>query len=1340
MKGRFPRTGSLIRALLWLLVALPLWCLGLVILALGLALSPWGTGLLLEEGAKRGFYQLEDAEGAPLDRLVLHEFSLEAGPVSVALRRFELAWADDCLLRGQLCLDRLAVEGARIHLAAGDAEPAAEAPTPAGEPMDEIRLPFPLVVRALSLVDVQLQLADGTRIVFDDFSTGAEAQASELTLRPTRLSGLRVQLPLSPGARLALSEAEHDDPRLAAQAIDAAIALQSPLPAVAAAELEGIAAIPLEERERLALPEIRLPLSVRVPELVVEDAALAGPFEYAIERLSLSLDARGQVVQIMPLVLATRDTDAQLTARVELRDDYPLEAQLNAALWLPDRLPELAGERLALQLGGDLGALDVELTARGPVNARLTAQLDVLDPTLPFTAVLHSELLQWPLPLLTREDEAAEAPAPPDPYLIEDLSLRLEGSLLGYRTALSMRVEGPEVPRTRVAMSGSGDLEHIAWTPLSLTLGRASVVSRGRASWAEGLDVEAVLRLDNLDPGRFVEGVEGRLSGDVELAFAQTRQGWQLRLPRLAIGGELQSLPLSLQARLAGDSDMRWNIEQFDFRQGDNRLIASGRVSDRRLDLAGEIDLPALGSLHDELRGRLSGDFSTAGTLAAPQLDLRLMGDRLAFANHRLESLRLTGRVSGLDDPELDLSLAIERLNAGGQRFSEVALALDGRLSAHRLTLDAIAGRGMPLSRAAMALEAGLSEDRQHYAGRIESLEVDSDAGDIRLDAALRFDADLAAGSARVQPFCLRREQGGRACLDEPLQASADQGRAVLSVRDLPMAMLEEWLPEEWTAQGETRLDLLAEWRQGGAQWRALADLQSDLSLQGLDRYGQPWSLPDTRLTLGLDATQARAELDLALQLAEAGRVGLVLTINDPLGTGQLDGNLSVDALQLSHYRTLVADLETLEGTLAGNVRIAGTRDTPRLDGALDLTDLRASGLDIPLTVQDGRVRVTLAGDRGIIQGFVATEDGRLVIDGEGAWPSPDDWRLAIDLDGTRRPLLVTLPEFGRLRVAPAMRVRIDPSRLQVRGTVQVPWARLEVRETPPAAVSPSPDEIIITRRDEARARRAAERYEEVGVDAAAAVALHEAGMALDVFIELRLGPDMLLEAYGLQAGLQGTLEVRQQAGPVQLFGNVNLTDGRFRAFGQDLLIRQGQLLFSGPPDQPLLDFEAIRNPAVTEDNVIAGLRVSGFAAEPGLAIFSEPAMDEASALSYLLRGRAPRDGDADGALTSMLVGLALGRTGGAVGAIGQAFGIDDLALEAAGVGDERQVVVTGYLTEDLRISYGVGIFSPIAELTLRYTLWRNLYLQAVSGAAQAVDLVYTFSRPGRPPQIGDDP
>lgn len=121
--------------------------------------------------------------------------------------------------------------------------------------------------------------------------------------------------------------------------------------------------------------------------------------------------------------------------------------------------------------------------------------------------------------------------------------------------------------------------------------------------------------------------------------------------------------------------------------------------------------------------------------------------------------------------------------------------------------------------------------------------------------------------------------------------------------------------------------------------------------------------------------------------------------------------------------------------------------------------------------------------------------------------------------------------------------------------------------------------------------------------------------------------------------------------------------------------------------------------------------------------------MNESRALSYLLRGRAPDDdAGAGGALTSALIGLSVSRTGGAVGQLGQAFGIQDLSLDTAGSGDDSQVVVSGYLFEDLKVSYGVGVFSPIAELTLRYKLLQNLYLEAVSGAAQAVDLIYTFS------------
>ncbi|MCC5883665.1 MAG: translocation/assembly module TamB [Halomonas sp.] len=1423
------RTRLLLWSLLRLFILLPLLAIGVLFLVLGLALSPWGASLLLEEGAKRGFYQLESFEGAPLDRLVLHGFQIEAGPAEIAAERLELVWADDCLLRGRLCIERLVMQGGQVRLQPGEGQGATtdemereQEPAEAGDPL---RLPLPVELRELVLDDTRVLLADGTQIDLANLTTAAQAAGSRLELESTRAEGLRVRLPASPetpadpvgpaeetaprpapvaqqdvgqemtpapfrfplqieaheldlndvavrlgdGTQIAWhtlhtglgAEGDHlqllptrlerlrvdiplrgpeqlalersaDATVLSREALASAQAVQQPEAEVLEAET------PLEERERIELPEVTLPFSVSAPRIHLEDIAVRGPVDYDLRHLTLALEAGGREVEIFALEASSLDADVSLSARVELHGDYPLEARLETALWLPELLPELAGQRLDLRLDGTLAQLDAELIARGPVDARLTAQVDALAPELPFTARAGSELLQWPLPMAIAHAEDDEDFR--DPFVVEDLDVRLSGSLSEYAASLSMHVEGPDVPLTRIALSGTGDLGHFAWTPLSLSLGNASVVSRGRVEWQDGLALDATARLDNLNPGQFTDAMEGRLSGNLDIAFRQTDEGWQLQVPRLAIDGELQELPLSLRARLAGDSDMRWQVREFDFSQGQNRITAEGAISEQRMDLSGDISLTELGSLHDELSGSLSGRFRTAGTVERPRLVLDLQGRELAFADNRLEALQLTGSVQGLDDPELDVNLAIERLNAGGQRFDEVTLALGGRLSSHRAELTAIAGRGMPLSRASLALEGGLSSDSQRYTGRIDPLEIDTDYGDMRLDDPIAFSANLTTGRAQVQPFCLRREQGGRLCLEDTLQAGADQGQASLTLRELPMEMLNEWLPEDWRASGQTDLQLQARWRQGGNQWNVEADLASRLSLQGVDIYGQPWTMPESRLEMRLDASQARTAFNLDLGLGDAGRLQLDIGLDDPLGAGELEGSLVLDRLDLSRYRTLAAGLDMLEGIVSGRVDVSGSRDNPSLDGALELTGLRASGLDVPLIVEDGRIRIEFTGDGARIMGFVASDEGRLVIDGNASWPSLDDWRIAVDLDGTRRPLLVTLPQFGRLRVAPEIAVRINPQALQVRGDVRVPWARLEVGEAPPAAVSPSPDEIIITRRDEARAQRQEELVATSGDDEAAAVALREAGMQMDVLIELHLGPDMLLAASGLEAGLVGTLQVRQQDGPVQLFGEVNLTDGRFRAFGQDLLIRQGQLLFSGPPDQPLLDFEAIRNPDVTEDGVIAGLRVTGFAAEPSLAIFSEPAMEEARALSYLLRGRAPRDGDADGALTSALVGLALGQTGGVVGALGQAFGIDDLALETTGVGDDSQVVVSGYLTEDLRVSYGVGIFSPIAELTLRYTLWRNLYVQAVSGAAQAVDLVYIFSRPGRPPRLDGDP
>lgn len=237
--------------------------------------------------------------------------------------------------------------------------------------------------------------------------------------------------------------------------------------------------------------------------------------------------------------------------------------------------------------------------------------------------------------------------------------------------------------------------------------------------------------------------------------------------------------------------------------------------------------------------------------------------------------------------------------------------------------------------------------------------------------------------------------------------------------------------------------------------------------------------------------------------------------------------------------------------------------------------------------------------------------------------------------------------------------------------------------------------------------------------------------MQIQSDLKIKIGDDVHLNAYGLKTNLDGLLSVKQDKGKLGLFGQINLKNGRYASFGQDLLIRKGQVSFSGLPSQPMLNIEAIRNPEAMEDSkVTAGVKVIGMASSPQVTIFSDPAKSQDQALSYLLTGRSlENSGEAgsSGSVGAALLGLGLAKSGKVVGGIGEAFGIQDLNLGTAGVGDSSKVQVSGNIGKRLQVKYGVGLFDGLAEVTLRYRLMPQLYFQSVSSTNQVFDLLYQF-------------
>lgn len=334
-------------------------------------------------------------------------------------------------------------------------------------------------------------------------------------------------------------------------------------------------------------------------------------------------------------------------------------------------------------------------------------------------------------------------------------------------------------------------------------------------------------------------------------------------------------------------------------------------------------------------------------------------------------------------------------------------------------------------------------------------------------------------------------------------------------------------------------------------------------------------------------------------------------------------------------------------------------------------------------------------GHQAVIEGgWRSGEQGSATVQGQLDWAK--ELQAELKLKGQELPVFV--PPYADLIVAPDLTLGYDAQGLEVTGVVAVPRGSIEVKELPPDSVTVSADAQVVGREQDN----------------------DELPLSMDV--QVVVGSERLkFKGFGLTADVAGQLEVRDNlAGS----GVLELNKGRFRGYGQKLDLRRARLLFSGPLTQPYIDIEAVR---ITGD-VTAGMRISGLAEQPQTQIFSEPAMAQEQAMSWLLMGK-PLTGGNDGNMMAEAA-VAMGLMGAlpVTQKLADSLGIQDFELDSEGSGDQTSVVASGQITERLSLRYGVGVFEPGSTLGLRYKLSKRLYLDAASGLANSLDLFYRRS------------
>jgi len=424
-------------------------------------------------------------------------------------------------------------------------------------------------------------------------------------------------------------------------------------------------------------------------------------------------------------------------------------------------------------------------------------------------------------------------------------------------------------------------------------------------------------------------------------------------------------------------------------------------------------------------------------------------------------------------------------------------------------------------------------------------------------------------------------------------------------------------------------------------------------------------------------------------------------------GRRVLAGQLRASFPDLALLEGFVPALETVQGQLAVDVSLGGTLDQPSLAGSLVVRQASARVPDAGIVLKDIGLRVE--GDQGgPLQVEAGAESGsrRSDIEGEVEPFNSGGARLELAVRGTDFEAL-RLPE-ARIVLAPDLVLR-GRGPYHLTGTLHIPQATVEIKELPQGTVAVSADEILV----------GGPGSEAIGPNAAVA-----GDLTAEVRVEL--GKAVTFKGFGLSTGLTGAVWARADADSTTVDGAIELRDGRYKAYGQDLSVETGRLLFSGVPDNPAIDLRAKR---ISRDAAVtAYLALSGPLANPQARVYSNPTLPEGEALAYLITGRGlDSAGNGAGAdIAGAALALGMTRREPLLQQLGDRLGLDELRIESGQEGGESSSLVLGqYLNPNLYLGYSQGLFSPEGAILLRLRLSEQLELESRSGNEQSVDLLY---------------
>lgn len=446
-----------------------------------------------------------------------------------------------------------------------------------------------------------------------------------------------------------------------------------------------------------------------------------------------------------------------------------------------------------------------------------------------------------------------------------------------------------------------------------------------------------------------------------------------------------------------------------------------------------------------------------------------------------------------------------------------------------------------------------------------------------------------------------------------------------------------------------------------------------------------------------------------------------------------ISGTIQSQIKEIKTLAPLIPDLKAWRAKCNINLALSGTLSNPAVIGDVLFKEvkLRYFVWGSKATISELRAQL-LPGSHIKIHGEGIWGSGPFTLKGDGHFKkgAPE---FTLNLIGNNL-LLSDTPEYYIL-ANPDLTLTIKDNEPLLTGTILIPEAEIQSLKNPDMVTTSG--DVVIVSAQKPQAKPLNER---------------SFATALTTQIEIILGKKITYKNRDFTTHATGRLAIRQLPGQMpNAKGQIDLVNGKYKAYGKTFDIDHGQIVFSGGPiNDPLLDIRAQRKieptstlvSAKSNQAIIAGIKFSGNLKAPKLQFYSVPALPDADIISYLIIGRPQSQvSEAQAELllqaVSELVSVMGNQRHDVQLDLAEKLKLDQFgfskkanALKVPGHNPlEDTVFVLGkQLSDRLYLHYSLGVVDSANNFGLRYMLGKNVMVEASTGTeGSSADVLLSF-------------